>query len=384
MRETEMSRLDGAIAINDLQAIQAVLAEMWKVASESENAKENDKKALVRVSLGNVIVVVDRERIGGLPEILDRLSVRRPCRILIAEFDEKGSDDTVRGYIRAVCHRPKPDAPQICCEHIHLQVGPESYGLLPGIVVPLLEADLPSLLWWDRKLDVDDHNFFRLAGTIGSVVFNLERNQSFEALRKLREPARSVAIHDLAWTRLEPWRRELARIFDDTSVLPILGEIREVRLGVTPDGEIRYSSSGLLFLGWLAAQLGWRIARPMEAAEGSRRTVARGPSGEVVMRLEEQHAIKSEAGETRTGPAPSLTSVVLRGAGDSEVALTLMDGTGAIAVSVKVPDSCPLPRVASGVAKSADEVIGAALESAPGIDPVYEKALDKALELVGA
>jgi glucose-6-phosphate dehydrogenase assembly protein OpcA len=72
-----------------------------------------------------------------------------------------------------------------------------------------------------------------------------------------------VAISDLSWGRLTPWRELTAQFFDAPALVSHLSEITrvtldyEARAGAAPD-----RSQALLLVGWLAARLGWRMAGP--------------------------------------------------------------------------------------------------------------------------
>ena len=54
----------------------------------------------------------------------------------------------VAAEVSALCHLPAPGLPQVCSERIVLRAGPQAGDLLPGAIRPLLEADLPFVLWW--------------------------------------------------------------------------------------------------------------------------------------------------------------------------------------------------------------------------------------------
>lgn len=368
-----------AIAIDDLSAIGAVLAEMWRAAEENVHDAGGEGKPLVRVCLGSVVVVTDRERASRIEETLDRLAARRPSRALVARIDGAETGGGIRASIRAVCNLPTAGAPQVCCEQIQVSLGPEGVARLPGIVVPLLVADAPSILWWDRDVREGDEVFRRLAKEVGAVLIDLERIEDCAVARGLRASLGGAKLHDLAWARIEPWRRAIACAFDDRAMRPCLRAIRSAEIVADPaDGVApKLPAKGLLALGWLAAQLGWKASEPLRR-DGERWVgAAQGPNGRVELSL--------ARGECAGGGGRSghLASVRLRADGDREVFLERRAEGGMIRVAVQARESCPLRRGASEAAPSADALIGAALEAASREDPVYANALQKALELAG-
>ena len=196
------------LAVQDLSGIESVLAQMWRVAEESAVDEHGKSQPLVRISLGNLIVVCSSAELAQHSEILDRLSVRGPSRIVVVGIEpanqSAGDDSHVHAHIHAVCHRPSPDSPHLCCEHIQLHFGPESIPMLSGIVSPLLEADLPSLLWWNRSWSGYEDEFVRNAHAVGSLLIDLERISTYQELGSIMGRIEGVALHDLAWARIEP------------------------------------------------------------------------------------------------------------------------------------------------------------------------------------
>lgn len=368
--------LGGAIRVGKLKDIETVMSEMWRAAAKSEPGADGAPQSVTRACLSNVVIVTGKGQCDALANELDALSIRRPSRILVAEVDEARDGAGVEASIRAVCHKA-PTGPQwVCCEQIHLSCGPEDFELLPGIVAPLLEPDLPSLLWWDRDWSDTPEILLALARGVGALLHDLEKVRRFETLRKLEPLAKAIAVRDLAWQRIEPWRQELAHVFDDVLMQPMLGELRSVTVTgwLGASGEV--SASSLLLLGWLAAQLGWDVRGPLVPKGDERLAKAvRKDGGEV------QLAARKAEGD----PAgAALESVVLIGAKESEVRLKLLGKAEAIGIAVTVAESCPLPRRAVLPSSGIGSVIGAALESAAAPSPVYQKALSRALLLKGA
>ncbi len=368
------------IPLNDLSHVEAVLAEMWRVAAESAAGEADNGKPLVRVSLANVIAVTDMERTGTLSETLDRLSLHRPARVLIAGIDPRLGEAPIQGYVRAVCHRPAPDTPQICCEHVHLQLGPPSLKLLPGVVASLLEADLPSLLWWDAAWGGRAATLARLGREVDTIVIDSELAGPTAALQTVLGDLPG-GVHDLAWARLTPWRRHLAAVFDDPLTLGLLSSLRAVEIENLAPARPSPPAQALLYHGWLAGQLGWEIEAPLERSSTGWSGTARSRQGRVRLSVK----LRGEPRDPAVEPAGAeLVGVRLEAAEDGLITVTSLPGSSSFEIRVQQREACPLPQRLARTGQGPEEIIGGALESPSREDAVYARALAQAVALAGS
>ena len=93
-----------------------------------------------------------------------------------------------------------------------------------------------------------------------------------------------VALGDLAWARLSPWRRLTTQFFDVPGTLPVLDLIDEVSVTYGNSAHQWSGFSGaLLYAGWLGSRLGWRTEFAWErytrwvAGHGNMRLIERRP-----------------------------------------------------------------------------------------------------------
>lgn len=365
--------------IQRLADIEKVLREMWAASSDGSAGADPAAEPRVRVNLGNLAIITEKGRGVELDSLLDRLSVQRPSRVIIAEVDDDRTGAAIRAYISVACHRVGPDRPQVCCERIHLECGGGGGDLLAGIIVPLLEADLPSVLWWDRPWEACEDVFIRLIRNTGTVLIDLGRPGALGGVRTIRTALEGIGIHDLAWIRIERWRRELAHIFDDASMSEALRSVRSVRIEAF--GGESVSAEALLFMGWLVAQLGWKLAGPLASSPAGYRTSAAGHDGDVALEICEPASGDRPSARSRQTPASELHSVIMASSGEIEVRLEREPSDGTLSVQVHRPETCPLPRRTSAGNRSTDEIVGEALELGAALDPIYEKALGEALKL---
>jgi hypothetical protein len=242
-------------------------------------------------------------------------------------------------------------------------------------VAALVQPDLPSVLWWDRRLRGCKRLLTRLARELGELLFDLERVGSPADADALSRTLGGVTLHDMAWMRLEPWRRELARVFDDPAMRAMLDRVRTVRVEVGGDAST-VPACAVLYLGWLCAQLGWSVEAPLAGEGGRREARARGPNGEIRFEVAVTPIDRDES------PRPRAIELDL--GDDSRVELRREDSGWAIATRVAAGDRCPLPRASPGAALTTHEAIGAAMETGGPTDPIYLRALKRAVELAEA
>jgi glucose-6-phosphate dehydrogenase assembly protein OpcA len=149
--------------------------------------------------------------------------------------------------------------------------------LLPSIVFSQLDSDLPLYLWWQSKFaePMDP----QLWSWIDRLIYDSQTWRDFNAQMRLvetaqREAKQRIVLCDLNWTRLVHFRVAFAQFFDHPSSHH---HFREIESGTIVFGK-NFRSTAILFVGWLAAQLGWKIRNGtgrdrIELENSTRRTV---------------------------------------------------------------------------------------------------------------
>jgi glucose-6-phosphate dehydrogenase assembly protein OpcA len=107
---------------------------------------------------------------------------------------------------------------------------------------------------------------------VDRLVFDSQTWQDFGAQMRLVETAQQeakqrIVLCDLNWTRLDKMRHAIAQFFDHPASHHHFSEIENVRIDFAPG----FKSTALLLLGWLGAQLNWKVNEP--ARNGSCRFV---------------------------------------------------------------------------------------------------------------
>ncbi|MEI6084622.1 MAG: glucose-6-phosphate dehydrogenase assembly protein OpcA [Verrucomicrobiota bacterium] len=316
----------------DVAQVERQLRDLWKLASKDSHQR------ITRACLFNLVAYVetdaDRDRVTG---IISEVTSRHPCRAMVLLAKTAGPDE-IGASITAHCHLAGGGGKQVCCEQISIHAAGNCVADLPGAVLPLLESDLPTVLWWHgnflERLDL----FRRLRNVSDRLIYD---TSTWPAVN-LPQLAGERPGTDLSWTRLALWQQLIAEAFDEphcASALPRLREI-EISYGCGSGAELRAQLLG----SWVAAQLGWSVAE----------TKAR---------------LQLSCREGSVG----LLAITLRGP-DFEVRVHKNHGEQTASVVVNVPDACGLPRKRAFEPDDEAALLGQELDRATA-PAVYARAL---------
>jgi len=226
-------------------------------------------------------------------------------------------------------------------------------------VLPLLESDLPTVIWWQgdflQQLDLFPH----LITVADRLIY--DTSTWAEAVSQLAALVRAIAGHpncrfaDLSWTRLGLWRRIAAEFFDEPQCRAELEKIRAVEIahGRGPGARLR----ALLYGSWIAAQLNWPVTEAY-----------------VKIHLSER--------EEHDATSVGIMSVVIK-TDDGTFSIRKNHGEHTASAIVEMPDACSLPR-RQAFAPSDDVSLLSQVFDQPGRDPIYERALVMAAALTEA
>jgi len=340
----------------DVPAIERQLRELWQLAAESE--KDPSRRQITRACLFNLVVYceTDADR-DHAAEVISALTSRHPCRaiVLLAKADRAQSE--LGASITAHCHLAGAGQKQVCCEQISIHASGESVEHLAAAVLPLLESDLPVVLWWNGVFLDRPERFRRLSAVSDHVLFDTsawpEPEKRLNSLARVVVEAPHVRLADLSWTRLGLWRRLTAECFDEPHCREALAHIRRVEVthGRGPGARLR----ALLCASWVASQLGWP---PPDAAA----------------------RIGLSTHEDNDTTSVGIVSVALKGDG-VEVCVRKNHGERTASATVLVPNVCGLPRTRAFWPTDDASLLSQELDRAAR-HRVYERALTMAAALV--
>jgi glucose-6-phosphate dehydrogenase assembly protein OpcA len=356
--------------------VEAELTRLWGPAAEQVGGPMIDNPNVTRVVLANLIVEVDGANAARIFGTLDEVVARYPSRsIVLGRTREAGRQVTAE--VAALCHLPAPGMPQVCSERIILKAGPEALDLLPGAVRPLLEADLPVVLWWTGDPRPNEPLFRSLAHEATRIIVDLpDPGTDPAALRLALDPEINAFSRDSAWFGIARWRELIAQFFDGPECHDAISNIRAVTIEAITPVEGPIPRLPIWLAAWLAGQLRWT---------GLNRQA---PPGRIDAKFRAQDREVDVSVQVKVDPAAK--EVGIRAA---TLELTKCDGPSSfrldrpeghpdeLRVEICSDRTCALPRVVVAPDLDAAHRISAGLESARRDEP-FRRALPHALWLL--
>jgi glucose-6-phosphate dehydrogenase assembly protein OpcA len=220
--ETELARLDGETAGPDASTLRTrVLTHMAWVPGPWEEAA--------------------RAVLAGLGD-------RHPSRTILLLPDPESDRDALDA--EAEVHRFGKGGVErsIASEVITIWLRGRRAGAPASVVQPLLVSDLPAFLRWRGALPFGAPELEQLVGVADRLIVDgTEWDDPGDTYRSLPTLFDRIAVSDIAWSRLLPWREAVAALWPEISEaerLVVAGPLAEA----------------LLLCGWLRS----RLARAVE------------------------------------------------------------------------------------------------------------------------
>jgi glucose-6-phosphate dehydrogenase assembly protein OpcA len=370
-----------------LPEIETELAKLWGPAAEQIGGPELENPHVTRIVLANLVVVCldgDGESLGP---VLETVIAQFPCRAIVI-LGSKESSRRITAEVSALCHLPAPGLPQVCSERIVLRAGPNSDDLVPGAVRPLLEADLPMVLWWTGDPRAHETLFRDLADECSRTVLDLpDPGAPAAAVRLGLDRSLCPFSRDSAWFGLTRWRELIAQFFDPACLQPSLQAIESVQIVVLSPDASRSPRLAIWLAAWLAGQLEWepdgRPTREAPNAPGVLTARFRGPDRDVTVR------ILTRTEPERAGTSPQIMRVTIKGRRSGATESESFEihrpvpASPVVLVEAEACDACRLPRLIELPELDPARRISAALESSR-VDLPFDRALPIALWLLDA
>lgn len=368
------------VALHD---VESVLEQLWGPAADVMGGPEPEHPTVTRIALANLVIERLTAEARSLRSVVEAVVSRYPCRAIVL----RGSDDPeprITAEVTAFCHLPAPGMPQVCSERILLRAGPGALDLIAGAVRPLLESELPMVVWWTTDPRTHEPLFRALAAECSRLLVDLaDPGAPADALRLGLDPAICPHSRDVAWFGLTRWRELVAQFFDPPCHLGSLARIDSLLIEALSPDPGRPPRLALWLAAWLAGQLGWKPqGKPRNhatVAGSSFRAEFLGPLGPLALEIVTQ-AVPPEL------PArPSIQGVTLtaRGPEESETFRLQRPAPGSpdVRVAAMAPGYCRLSSMVRAPELEPALRVAAALEAAR-LDPPFENARPIALWLL--
>ena len=237
----------------------------------------------LRASVLNLIVVTDEDSAADVTRSVSNIAGRYPSRAILLISDPQG-ENNVDVQVAAFCSVRGGSGAQVCAEQVTIHAEGPPAEHLETLAGPLLVSDLPVFLWYPGPFTTDSPEFAGMASLADRIILDPaaagDCARSLPEIAALLDEDEDSAVGDLQWVQLSPWRSLVSELFSSPERTGELERLRKVEILYAPDGECR----ALLFTGWLASALGWRLEGA--AHTGNVREVSfAGPSGEITVEM---------------------------------------------------------------------------------------------------
>ena len=183
------------------------LHSLWDRSMQNQDGAD-----VARALTHNLICAATGDEADALRRATELLQRCSPCRaFLLLLGDGEAGEAELAATTR--CHGSVRD---IVLEEIALPVARAHQDRIPGLLRPMVIDDLPSHLYWRLPWPGDERQFDRLFALCDTAVVDSARfGDPSHGLRRIGERKRQgERIQDLAWLRVQPWRRALAEAFE--------------------------------------------------------------------------------------------------------------------------------------------------------------------------
>lgn len=237
---------------------------MWAEATSGEGG---DGRGVVRACVQNLIVYspADASR-AEIDTLLEEVYERNPGRALVIFADREAPEASLEAYVSTRCSLSSKGARQVCGEQVTIEGRGASVERAASAVAPLLVPDVPVFLWWKDIPHYEDKLFERLVEisdrvVIDSAAFDNPHRDVARLAEVILESPDFMAVSDLNWGRLTPWRALVASFWDASDYAAHLRALEQVGIvydrGQNTKGEL--PPDALLLTGWLISRLGWEV-----------------------------------------------------------------------------------------------------------------------------
>src|SRR5262245_54671989 len=206
------------------------LAALWV-----EQGKEGQAGVLRACSMTLIVMAEESENASALGETIASLMPEHPARAIMIRLCG-GRERALSEHVYQQCWRPFGQRQQICCEQIELTASDAALGDLPYVLLPLVVADLPVILWCRSPRLTEMPEFKQIAHLATKVVIDSATfpDAGGAISRLLAQQSLGLRVADLTWTRLTRWRETLARVFENREYLNRLPEITHIAVSFGP------------------------------------------------------------------------------------------------------------------------------------------------------
>ncbi|MCI0603643.1 glucose-6-phosphate dehydrogenase assembly protein OpcA [bacterium] len=236
--------------------LEQQLREIWKGFSKNEQLEQ----AITRARVMNLIVyTASKDADAEISQVLADVSYESPGRMIVLFRDAGLPASVMNGWVNALCHKASGGRKQVCCEQIMIHAGERDASQWSSVVLPLLVPDLPVFLWWHDRPDSDLDLLNAVLEACDRLIIDSALLQNLSTITDLmKNHGDWLAISDLNWSRLTPWRSAIAGFYEHSLCRPCFEELTQIE--VECGSPFQESRKALLLVGWLASSLNLKWA----------------------------------------------------------------------------------------------------------------------------
>ncbi len=251
----------------EVAAIERELSALWREAAQA--------RPISRAALWNLIVYVGRS--ASLVEAKDLVGAMAsfvPARVIVLSYDgHEASGPELGATVESNVVSTPGGARTISSEEITLTARGAGVEHFAPLARALTAPGLPTALLWIDDPPARGRLMRQLLMLSGRLVVDtgvVSGDGDLASLHQLAGLAQA-RVADLGWLRLESFRLLFAGLFDP----PVGGAPLRAPGRITIHHQARRAASALLFVGWLACQLGWTRPEARDSRSGDGRHEAR-------------------------------------------------------------------------------------------------------------
>ena len=234
-----MARTGSQAAIRD-GGIRDIERQLARLRAE---ATAGDGDPGLRTSVMTHMAWVPEPWIDQATKTLGGLEERHPSRTILLFPRPDEPRDALDASVDLRCFASGGGVGAVCFEVIEIHLCGPRAAAPATVVAPLLVADLPAFLRWRGALPFGEPELEQLTGLADRlIVDSIEWDDPDRDFERLPEVFHRIAISDIAWERLDPWRAALAELW------PGIADVETLRVAA-PRAE------ALLLAGWLSGRL---------------------------------------------------------------------------------------------------------------------------------
>ncbi|HEY1497137.1 MAG TPA: glucose-6-phosphate dehydrogenase assembly protein OpcA [Candidatus Solibacter sp.] len=224
------------------------LAALW-----TQQGKEGESGVLRACSMTLLVMAEAEDDSSALGETIAALMPQHPARTILIRLQGAG-ERALSERVYQQCWKPFGQRQQICCEQIEITASDAALADLPSVLLPLMVADLPVILWCRSPRVVERPEFREIARIATRLILDSSgSSDATDTLGRLADAThRGIALADLAWTRLTRWRETLSRVFENRDTLARLSSIDSIHVSYGPG----YATAAWYFAAWVNNALG--------------------------------------------------------------------------------------------------------------------------------